>query len=200
MDEFKLVVASNLIRLRTAANMTQAELGEKINYSDKTVSKWERAESVPDTFALKQIADIFGVTADFILTSHDKWEDATVEEENEKATMSIHDIIIMITLAGEFLIAFLVFTIFWILGTVYWQIFVYALPAVLITWLTLNSLWHKGRGNCMIVSALVMSLFLVVYIALLQATQKNPWQIFTVAIPAEAVVILSFVAVKIKRL
>ena len=83
MEEFKLIVASNLIRLRTNAGITQAELGEKISYSDKTVSKWERAESVPDTYALKQIADIFGVTVDFIITSHDDWSDKKVEDQTE---------------------------------------------------------------------------------------------------------------------
>ena len=35
MDELKLIFASNLIRLRMATGMTQAELGEQLNYSDK---------------------------------------------------------------------------------------------------------------------------------------------------------------------
>ena len=48
MDELKLIFASNLIRLRTAAGMTQAELGEQLNYSDKSISKWERGEAIPD--------------------------------------------------------------------------------------------------------------------------------------------------------
>ena len=200
MDEFKLIVASNIIRLRTASNMTQADLGEKINYSDKTVSKWERAESVPDTYALKQIADIFGVTVDYMLSSHDEWEDAVLEEENKKAAVSIHDIIIMITLAGELLAAFLVFTIFWILKIPsMWKIFVYTLPVLLVTWLVLNSLWHKGKRNFWIVFALVFSIFTVVYVSLLNVT-PNPWQLFILAIPAELIVILSFAAVKIKRL
>ena len=53
MDELKAVFAANLIRLRTGANLTQAELGEKLHYTDKAVSKWERAESVPDAMVLK---------------------------------------------------------------------------------------------------------------------------------------------------
>ena len=47
--------------------MTQIELAEILNYSDKAVSKWERGESVPDISVLKQIADIFGVTVDYLL-------------------------------------------------------------------------------------------------------------------------------------
>ena len=60
--ELKLVFASNLINLRTAAGMTQAELGTQLNYSDKTVSKWERGEAVPDAYVLTQLAALFGVT------------------------------------------------------------------------------------------------------------------------------------------
>ena len=60
MDELKLIFASNLIRLRTAAGMTQAELGEQLNYSDKSISKWERGEAIPDAAVLKRMSEIFG--------------------------------------------------------------------------------------------------------------------------------------------
>ena len=48
MEDLKLIFASNLIRLRTSAGMKQSELGEQLNYSDKSISKWERAEALPD--------------------------------------------------------------------------------------------------------------------------------------------------------
>ena len=70
MVDLKLIVASNIIKLRTDAKMTQSELGEKLNYSDKSVSKWERAESLPDANVLKQLSEIFGVTVDFLLNTH----------------------------------------------------------------------------------------------------------------------------------
>lgn len=198
MEEFKLIVASNIIKLRTAQNMTQAELGEKISYSDKTISKWERAESIPDTFVLKQIADIFGVTVDFMITSHDSWEDIELEEQNKRTNISIHDIITVITVAGEFLAAFLVYVIYWILDLHKpWEIFVYSLPVVLTTWLVLNSIWREGKRNGIIVALLVLSIFAVVYVALLA---YNPWQLFIVAAIAEIIVGLSFLAVKIKRM
>ncbi|MBQ7218900.1 MAG: helix-turn-helix transcriptional regulator, partial [Ruminococcus sp.] len=46
--------------------MTQAQLGEELSYSDKSVSKWERGESIPDVYVLKHIADLSGVTVDYI--------------------------------------------------------------------------------------------------------------------------------------
>ena len=67
MDERKATIASNLIKLRLAAGMTQAELGEKLNYSDKSISKWERGESVPDVLTLVQLADLFEIPVNQLL-------------------------------------------------------------------------------------------------------------------------------------
>ena len=74
LSELKLISASNIIRLRTEAGMTQAELGAKLNYSDKTISKWERGEAIPDAYVLTQLAAMFGVTVDYLLSSHDAWD------------------------------------------------------------------------------------------------------------------------------
>ena len=53
LNELKLVTASNIIRLRTGRGLTQAELGALLNYSDKTISKWERGEAIPDALIKK---------------------------------------------------------------------------------------------------------------------------------------------------
>ena len=66
--ELKQVIADNVSSLRRDAGMTQAELAEKLNYTDKAVSKWERGESCPDITVLKTIAELFGVTVDYLIT------------------------------------------------------------------------------------------------------------------------------------
>jgi len=53
--------------LRKANGMTQKELAEKLNVSDKSVSRWERDEGAPDLSLIPVIAEIFGVTSDEIL-------------------------------------------------------------------------------------------------------------------------------------
>ena len=80
MDDLKFITASNIINLRTQAGMTQTELGNLLSYSDKSVSKWERAEAVPDAYVLKKLSEIFGVTVDDLLSSHSEWK--PVEEES----------------------------------------------------------------------------------------------------------------------
>ena len=193
MEETKLVIASNIIRQRTNANMTQAELGEKLNYSDKTISKWERAEAVPDVLVLKRMAEIFGVSMDNLLNPHDQWNSPKENPQGDDARKYNPSAIIMVAIAGIWTISILVFIIFWVLGTIHWSIFAYAVPISLITLLVLNSIWNHGKCNLLIVSGLVFSLIAVIYIALIK---YRPWQLFLVAIPAQAVVSLSF---KIRR-
>ena len=68
LEDIKRVIADNIALLRKGSGMTQIELAEKLNYSDKAISKWERGESVPDISVLKQIADMYGVTVDYLIT------------------------------------------------------------------------------------------------------------------------------------
>ena len=187
MDELKLITASNIIKLRTGAGMTQAELGEKLNYSDKTVSKWERAESVPDVYALKRIGQIFDVSVDYLISQHDEWENSKNKKAEEREYSG--NVVTMVSIAGIWTLAVLLFVIFWLLGSFKWFIFVAAVPATLITLLVFNSIWHRGQHNCSIVALLVLSLFVLVYLTLLP---YNPWQLFLVLIPSELVVFLSF--------
>lgn len=67
MQELKFIIAKNIQTLRQAKGMTQVELAEKLNYSDKSVSKWERGESLPDITVLKGIADLFEVSLDYLV-------------------------------------------------------------------------------------------------------------------------------------
>lgn len=193
MEEMRLALASNLIKLRSGAGMTQAELGEKLNYSDKTISKWERADALPDVLVLKQISDLFHVSMDDLLKAHDKWEKP--QDQNLKSFLRKYSIsaITMVSIASIWTLAVLAFAILWILGHVEWTIFAYAVPVSLITYLVLHSVWRGGKYNVYIVGALVFSIIGVIYLALLP---YQLWQLFLVVIPAEMVVFLSF---RIKR-
>jgi transcriptional regulator with XRE-family HTH domain len=189
MDELKTVIASNIIRLRTAAGMTQAELGEKLNYSDKSVSKWERAEAVQDIYVMKQMSDIFGVTIDSMTGEKD-----TVTPQNAQPFLPYRrSMITTLSVAGIWTVALLLFILFWILGELHWIIFVYAVPVSLVTVLVLNSVWYEGRYNMYIVLFLVLSLIGTVYLTFLR---YNWWQLLLLAIPAALIVFLSF---RIKR-
>lgn len=186
MKELETVIASNIIELRTKAGLTQLELAQMLNYSDKSVSKWERAESVPDVLVLKKMADIFGVTVDYILTQHDPTEKPTIMTTVRALPFKI---ITSITIVGIWILALLVFIIVWLCGSIVWLVFVYAVPVSLITLLILHSIWEKGKYNFYIVSLLVLSVIATIYLTFLE---KNWWQLFLLAVPAEIEVFLSF--------
>ena len=179
MDERKATIASNLIRLRLAAGMTQAELGEKLNYSDKSISKWERGDVTTDVFVLMQIAEIFG-DVDYLLKPHNEIEPAIYNKPAAQATYTTN-MITLVTLLGIWTVALFVFVILWICGMVVWLVFVYAVPVSLVTLLVLNSVWNGGRKNRFIIAALVLSIIGTVYLTFLS---RNLWQLWLLAIPS----------------
>ena len=189
MDELKQIVANNLIRLRQRQGLTQAELGEKLNYSDKTVSKWERGESLPDAFVLKQIGEIFDVSVDSLLSATK--DEELVPKKVEHAYRS--NMIILVSILGLWTLALLVFEVLWLTDIVFPFIFVMAIPVSLVLLLVFRSIWNQGKHNFWIVSALVLSIFIMVYYIF---WQHHPWQIWLLLIPAELIVYFSF---RIKR-
>ena len=89
MHVLRFIVANNILRLRTDAEMSREELGEKIRYSEDFILKWERAEAMPDDDALAALAEAFGVTADYLLNPHDEWVSKEEKEYLEnKATLA----------------------------------------------------------------------------------------------------------------
>ncbi|WP_316631805.1 helix-turn-helix domain-containing protein [uncultured Ruminococcus sp.] len=187
MDEFKKVVAGNITRLRTSMNLTQAQLGEKLNYSDKSISKWERGESIPDVFVLKKIADLAGVTVDYIINPHS--DDEEIQPNKTEGRRYSRRFITLTVLAGIWALAVLLFVILWIAGIVNWLIFVYAIPVSLITLLVLNSVWGDRSWNLYIISGLVWGIICSVY---LTALKYNWWQLFLLGIPAQIIIIFAF--------
>ncbi len=193
MDELKLIVASNLIFLRQKAGLTQAELGEKLNYSDKTVSKWERAEAIPDAYILTCLAALYGVTVDDILRPADTWEQQ--EQKKKEAEIAARPqfstmVVTMVAIAGIWTMAVMMFVIFWLaLDSIRWIFFPGAVLVSTIAVLVFNSVWNKGRGNTWIVMFLVAMTVTMIYLLLLPF---NPWQLFLVLVPAELLVFLCF--------
>ena len=184
--ELKLVAASNIIKLRTGAGMTQAELGALLNYSDKTISKWERGEAIPDAYVLTRLAELFHVSVDNILSSDDSWRptpEADGEEEHSYSTNMISAIAVL----GVWTVALTAFVTLWLVGIIRWQIFVVALPVSVLTYLVLICLFKKFRQLQYVIAAFVLSVFIALFLLL----PGWPWQLFLIAALAEVIVFLS---------
>ena len=168
MEEIKSIVAKNITDLRLLNNMTQMELAEKLNYSDKTISKWERAESSPDISVLVEIADLFGVSLDYLVRAENI--DDTVKENKQKEVKYNRRVITYISESVAWIIAILAFIITSLItgeATFQWLYFAYALPIVLIIRLVFNSIWFNPRHNYLIISALIWSVLATIHITFL---------------------------------
>ena len=107
IKEFKNIVAQNIYYLRTENHMTQYELGEKLNYSDKAISKWERGDGLPDAYVLNKMSQLFGVTVDYMLTPHSEQNKKVETQPIKKAKRIVSNIVA----AGIFTLALLIFVL-----------------------------------------------------------------------------------------
>lgn len=189
MEELKKIVAANLTALRTAKGMTQLELGEMISYSDKAISKWERGESIPDALVLLKLSRIFGCTVDYLLTEHSEEEAKPAVTAQKPRTNHLN--LSLVTIIGIWMLAALIFVVLMLTKIVYPMIFVYAVIVSLIVLLVFSALWGRKLYNLIIISALVWSVFLAVYLHFLMFS-LNFWQIIVLGIPAQLIVILCF--------
>lgn len=88
-----MILADKIIDLRKKNGWSQEELAEKVNVTRQSVSKWEGAQSVPDLDKILQLAQVFGVSTDYLLK--DDLEQAeyvtTVEEVTDIRRVSLEE-------------------------------------------------------------------------------------------------------------
>lgn len=139
-DLLAVTIGKNIMRLRRMANMTQLELAEKINYSDKSVSKWEQGNGIPDVRILVQLADLFNVTVDDLVCEH------TETPVMPKKTRLVRRIVTMVLSVGLcWLAAVVAFVLIGIAApsvTEKWLAFVYAVPVSAIVTLVFACIWR----------------------------------------------------------
>lgn len=192
MEDLKAIIAKNISELRRQSEMTQFELAEKLNYSDKAVSKWERGESIPDVAVLKEIADLFSVTVDYLLEAEHKRKKSFSDVLRIK--MQNHGFITGMSITLVWLVALFAFVIgdYFKAGTgnLHWLSFLFALPVTFIVWLVLNSVWFNTRRNFLIVSLLMWSTLVSVYIALLTIWSINLRLFLLLGIPGQIIILM----------
>lgn len=197
MNDLKPIIAKNITELRVSAGMTQIELAEKLNYSDKAVSKWERAESVPDVSVLFQIAELFGVSLDYLV--HEQVKAAPVKELGRDKTRN-RGLITGISIVLVWLLATMVYVstdIASVEASYRWLAFVWSVPSSAIVWLIFNSIWFNQRINYIIISLLMWSGLAAVYLTLL-AVGLNWWILFVLGVPGQ-IIIFMWSGIKMRR-
>jgi len=192
-NEFKKIVAENIAHYRKNMGLTQLQLAEKINYSDKAISKWERAESLPEVYVLQQLATLFGITLNDFLT---------VGRKPRQSLTTKARVLISILSAG---IVWLVATVIFVLANLIdpniafpmWLVFIYAIPASSIVLLVFSLIWGNNRLSFGFVTSLAVGLTLSIYLSLFQ-NYPHIWYIFISLVPIEILAMFWFIFRKIR--
>lgn len=198
-DDIKTTVANNLIALRKSKRLTQADVANALNYSDKSVSKWEHADSLPDISILSALADMYGVTLDY-LTHEDAEERLSYMNEKEKPERERQLTIEVLTVTIVFLCATILFVYGYCFASVptqdFWIAYLWAIPiSALFLW-NYNRKWHKNKlQSTILLSILLWSLLLCIY---LQFGNYKLWLIFILGVPMEIIIVLSSNLTKFK--
>ena len=194
MKDVRPIIAQNLAFFRKEKGLTQAELAEKLNYSDKAVSRWEHGDTLPDINILYSLCEFYGITMDILLDDEmDKKE--IVRQKNKQAIISKIMIMIMSGIA-VFLAAVVVFVyLISTEGTYYWQIFVWAVPATTLFLMVSGRSVTNSVFKLVINSIFIWGTLTAIFIQLLP---NNSWYIFLIGIPLQCVASIWFVLKKLK--
>ena len=205
-EELKVSVGSSIARLRRERGMTQAELAERINYSDKAVSKWERGESLPDVLTLLNLAQQLGTDLNTLTGTMP--EPAAAEpkpapeipavkapEKPKKPRRYTADRSVIQKLSSilVWVVALFLYMILDAFGVKnLWLLFVAAVPANAIVLLSLRSAWKHYGWNRILISVILWGSLLTLYLFLLTVSHVNVWRILPMGLLGQAAILLWF--------
>ncbi len=189
MEELNRIISENLVSLRTKSGLTQLQVAEKINYSDKSISKWERGEAIPDIPVMLQLASLYGVSLDDMVKRHEKRE---IKPKQKRSTLSKQILISIIAFSVVWFLATVGFAVVYGLFNLYSQAylsFIVAIPVSFLVVMILSFFWYPY-----FITAIFCSIFL--WTAILAITQcintVNIWLLYIIVIPLQLIVIFGF--------
>ena len=202
-EKLKLQIGKNIAAYRKNLGLTQAGLAEKLNYSDKAVSKWERGESIPDVLTLMTLANLFGISVNDLLLDPDALpgDPGTLEKAmtqvSEKALKRKANKNIILALSSTLvwfvaLFAYVILSSFDFLEPYSCLLFFYAIPANCIVLLSLRSAWRDFRWNQMLITGIVWGCLLSIHVTLQVIIRYNFWKIYLLGIPGQIAIFLWF--------
>ena len=200
-EKLKLQIGANIAAYRKRSGLTQAELAEKLNYSDKAVSKWERGESLPDVLTLMQLSEQFDINVETLLEDPNALPNETTPfqqamgQVSEKALKrkANKNIILGLSSILVWFVALFIYVVVSSFDIPYsWLAFFYAIPANCIVLLSLRSAWHDFRWNRALISGIVWGSLASIHVTLLTLANFNMWKIYLLGILGQVAILLWF--------
>lgn len=195
-DKLAVTIGKNLTRLRKMSGMTQLELAEKLNYSDKSISKWEQGNGIPDVRIVVRLAEMFNVSVDDLLSEH---TEKPVMPKRERRVRRIIVTVLSVGICWLVAVAAFVFIgLAWSAGGGWkegaWLSFVYAVPASAIVLTVFSSVWHWKWTRVVSISVLIWTVLACIYLTLyVCGLSEGMWLIFLIGVPLQILTLIFFV-------
>jgi transcriptional regulator with XRE-family HTH domain len=188
-------IATNIAYYRKLTGLTQTQLAERINYSDKSVSKWERAASAPDIYVLTSIAELFGITVNDLISENapSPPPDPSLREKRRVVVCSQFVALVWLLATTVFTVLVLAFP-----DVPYpWSVFIFAAPASAAVCVVFCAMWWGHNARLLSVSALAWTTAACVYLLMLQ--HKFAFLLFTVCAATQIIVLLWYFHNRLKE-
>ena len=195
-EDLKDIIAANLIRLRQSANLTQLQLAEMLNYSDKAVSKWERGESIPDLRVLIQLAQLYHISLDDIVSVQ--------PEKVVKPKLNLKKKRLLVTLLSvglTWVIATGVFMILFYTPVTRYAFLCYVVAPLFsfIVFTVFSAIWGTKFTTLLSCSGIVWSVAVIVNVNIALFARGVPiWPCYVVAAAIQVLLVLWFYFRKVK--
>ena len=190
-NNMRIIIADNIIKFRKKAKLTQAELAQKLNYSDRAISKWERGDAVPSINVLMTIAEFYDVKIQDIV-----YENKVVEPRKSK--MRLRTILTLMSSMLVWLIATIAFVVLTYIQDVEhaWYSFIIALPVFFAVVTIFAFVWRTNLFSSIFASCFVWSTILMVSLLL---NTYEIWIVYLIGLPMQIIIILASLFVHFKN-
>ena len=185
MEDYKKNIATNLAMLRKKYNYKQSDIAEKLNYSDKTISKWETGEVLPSVDNLIELCKLYNISLDQMvnpMNGNDISFDAEKIEKRNKVIISL------LAISAVWIIATIIYVYTQLIFELnMWTIFVWAVPTSMVLAIIFSAIWGRRKIKYIYISILMWSLIAAIY---LQCLPYNLFPLFFIGAPLQIAILL----------
>lgn len=195
MKDIKPIIAKNLAAFRKQSGLTQVELAEKLNYSDKAVSRWEHGDTLPDINVLYQLCDFYGIDMNTLISEEtDITDTPNVDLKN---SLRFRVGIFGLALSAVWIIATIIFLYSGIIGQgeYFWMAFIWALPASCVA-ILLTSFGMRMRVLRLVLNSVFIWTLLTAVFLHFVLQSYILWPVYLVGIPIQLIFVMAFVMKK----
>ena len=187
-EEIKTNFSRNLTKLRKSNGLTQLALAEKLNYSDKAVSKWEVGSVLPDIETMSHIAEFFGTTVNDLIYP---------ERQFKRVFWKNHIFITLLSIGLAWFLSTIVFLILQQTTSIprLWLTFMITVTISFVILVVFSCIWFKKIITMLAISGLAWSVVVNIYLII---NRQSLWFIFIVGAVGQILIIFWSQLMKIR--